>query len=227
MSFNSSGGYLVEDLTLVIEAGSNDGNEWFSPFVPMVDINTNIASGAHYELLGGVLDNVTLVQNGFVSLVGPNHDVLKGVNVAASTPDVTVLGGTYSSPGYEPPTDLSGATGLVSGGANTIVDGFQSTGTTDGWPLLGAHGPYGNLTVESGVVRNCVADAIRYDPATVALENNTVTQLLPYTPCVPGVGECDGNLYNGCETDTTSNPLHCGTCNHSCGAGTCVGGVCQ
>ncbi len=30
--------------------------------------------------------------------------------------------------------------------------------------------------------------------------------------CPPGRGDCDGNLANGCETDTTSSPMHCGAC---------------
>jgi len=38
------------------------------------------------------------------------------------------------------------------------------------------------------------------------------------TSCDPGLGDCDGNVGNGCETDTTSNDNHCGDCGNSCGA---------
>jgi len=49
--------------------------------------------------------------------------------------------------------------------------------------------------------------------------------------CAPGLGACDGDPTNGCETDTNSSNQHCGFCNNPCdpfqGSGQCVGGVCQ
>jgi hypothetical protein len=45
--------------------------------------------------------------------------------------------------------------------------------------------------------------------------------------CDPGTGDCNGDPSDGCETDTTSNPLHCGACGHDCLEGTCVGSLCQ
>lgn len=49
--------------------------------------------------------------------------------------------------------------------------------------------------------------------------------------CVPtcraGRGNCDGMLANGCETDLTSTPAHCGACGNACAAGNaCVAGRC-
>lgn len=48
--------------------------------------------------------------------------------------------------------------------------------------------------------------------------------------CNPGFGDCDGDITNGCETDTTGNLAHCGACNHACpgpaGQATCSGGAC-
>ncbi|MCC6849122.1 MAG: hypothetical protein IT294_11535 [Deltaproteobacteria bacterium] len=227
MAFNRAGGYLVEDMNMLVEAGSNDGNGWFSPYEPMVNINTNTGSGAQYELLGGVLDNVNMFQTGFLSLVGPKKDVLKGININYANPDITVLGGSYSSPGFELPTDLHGALGLLSGAQNTIVDGFHAGGTTDGWPT-NVTGPYGNINVGDGVVQNCVADTILYNPEITTLANNQVTVYLPYTPCNPPYFNCDGNVLNGCEINLSNNAQHCGGCNQPCGAGhPCVSGVCQ
>ena len=49
--------------------------------------------------------------------------------------------------------------------------------------------------------------------------------------CDPGFENCDGNDANGCETDVTTNSLHCGACNRACvTAGTsstrCEAGTC-
>ena len=48
--------------------------------------------------------------------------------------------------------------------------------------------------------------------------------------CPPGFGDCDGNGYNGCETITNYDPLHCGSCRHRChydnGVGKCDSGRC-
>jgi hypothetical protein len=45
--------------------------------------------------------------------------------------------------------------------------------------------------------------------------------------CDIGWGNCDGNLGNGCETDTTTSNAHCGMCNHACTGGTlCANGNC-
>jgi hypothetical protein len=48
--------------------------------------------------------------------------------------------------------------------------------------------------------------------------------------CAPGFFDCDGNVGNGCEIDTTSDVANCGTCGHACssigGIPSCVLGVC-
>jgi hypothetical protein len=49
--------------------------------------------------------------------------------------------------------------------------------------------------------------------------------------CAPGLGACDSDPTNGCETNTNDSNEHCGFCNNPCdpfqGTGQCVGGVCQ
>jgi len=48
--------------------------------------------------------------------------------------------------------------------------------------------------------------------------------------CPQGLGACDADPNNGCETDTDSSVEHCGACNTACdplgGTGACVDGVC-
>ena len=50
--------------------------------------------------------------------------------------------------------------------------------------------------------------------------------------CTPGRGDCDGDATNGCETDVTRDPAHCGTCATLCPTGThttasCTSGICS
>ncbi len=45
--------------------------------------------------------------------------------------------------------------------------------------------------------------------------------------CDAGFADCDGDLENGCETDTINDSDHCGGCNAPCETGTCVDGACQ
>ncbi len=50
------------------------------------------------------------------------------------------------------------------------------------------------------------------------------------TTCDPGWGNCDNNGANGCETDTSLSPQHCGSCGNACdstnGTATCSSGAC-
>lgn len=46
--------------------------------------------------------------------------------------------------------------------------------------------------------------------------------------CGAGYANCDGNLTNGCEVSTSTDPMNCGGCGRACGAGqTCRAGVCM
>jgi hypothetical protein len=48
--------------------------------------------------------------------------------------------------------------------------------------------------------------------------------------CNAGFGNCDNNLMNGCETNTSGDPLNCGMCGTKCtyanGVGACVASMC-
>jgi hypothetical protein len=45
--------------------------------------------------------------------------------------------------------------------------------------------------------------------------------------CEPGRGDCDRDPSTGCETDTQTDPDHCGGCGVGCGGGTCNAGSCE
>ena len=50
-------------------------------------------------------------------------------------------------------------------------------------------------------------------------------------PCQTGFADCDGNVNNGCETDTRTSVAHCGVCRMACPTPTnataaCAGGTC-
>lgn len=47
------------------------------------------------------------------------------------------------------------------------------------------------------------------------------------TGCNANKGNCDGNDFNGCETDLLVNASHCGACGKSCISGMCVAGRCK
>jgi len=58
-----------------------------------------------------------------------------------------------------------------------------------------------------------------------------VTQACTIGQCDTGWGACDGNLANGCETNTLTSTQHCGECDHACSApanadAICGSGVC-
>jgi len=44
--------------------------------------------------------------------------------------------------------------------------------------------------------------------------------------CAAGLGNCDNNAANGCETTLANTLAHCGACGTSCGAGRCDAGRC-
>jgi hypothetical protein len=45
--------------------------------------------------------------------------------------------------------------------------------------------------------------------------------------CSPPLADCNAIAEDGCETDTSSSPQHCGACGHDCIGGDCVDAACQ
>ena len=54
------------------------------------------------------------------------------------------------------------------------------------------------------------------DPADVPVD---VGDPDPDATCAPGTGDCNGDPGDGCETDLTSDPAHCGACWHGSSKG--------
>jgi hypothetical protein len=52
-----------------------------------------------------------------------------------------------------------------------------------------------------------------------------------HTECTTGLGDCDGNVDNGCESNTQTDPVHCGACAKVCssvgGTPSCAAGICS
>ncbi len=56
---------------------------------------------------------------------------------------------------------------------------------------------------------------------------NCVSGVCRLSMCAPGSGDCDGNVANGCETNTTSDTRNCGFCGNVCSGSTiCSSGMC-
>lgn len=63
--------------------------------------------------------------------------------------------------------------------------------------------------------------------ATAAHANSSCQNGFCITECAPGWGDCDGDISNGCETNTSLNPRHCGACGNRCAPDQpCIDGVC-
>ncbi|QRK12095.1 hypothetical protein JQX13_19840 [Archangium violaceum] len=112
-------------------------------------LNTYIQGDHPYLSQGGRIENLTMVQRGYIN---ERHDSLMGININEKNANVTVVGGSYSAPDYWPGSDRHGAQGLNSTGRNTTVEDFSVTGTSDFW---------GNINISDGVVRRCSAAVIK------------------------------------------------------------------
>jgi len=146
MSMNDAGGWLIEDAEITIEADSQFSAA-FNAANPIININTNI--GDDHVAAGGTIDNLTMLQEGYVNA---QNDSLRGIVINVGNPNITVQGGICTAPDYAAPSGQGGSVGLLSTGLNTNVDGLT---------VVGASGNgYANISVENGSVTNCTADLI-------------------------------------------------------------------
>jgi hypothetical protein len=96
------------------------------------------------------------------------------------------------------------------------VTGAAGDGSADAPPSTGTDGaaPDGGAGVDGDLVDAAGADAAEADAASNLMADAR--------PCLGMAMVCGATCIN-----PATSPMHCGACNHSCGGGMCVMGVCQ
>ena len=135
ISSNSSGNFLFDSPNLTITPNSQLSTVSFSPYNPIININSNIQPPSQSVLAGGVIRNPMIHE---VGPINAQNDVLRAIVVNLNNPNVKIIGeypsgrgGTITLPGWQPPSKLQGAVGVNSTGQTTIVSGIRVIGTTD------------------------------------------------------------------------------------------------
>jgi hypothetical protein len=112
-------------------------------------------------------------------------------------------------------------------GTTSCVSGACSPICSTGWGNCDASPANGCETNLNTTVTNCGACG------TICTNPNGTTSCssgVCAPACAAGSANCDGNLTNGCETNTQTNTNHCGSCGHVCscpsGTATCNSGTC-
>jgi len=82
----------------------------------------------------------------------------------------------------------------------------------DGNPSNGCEVNIGNDTHNCGACGNAC-------PSDIPNASANCVNSMCSIQCAPGYSNCDGNLANGCETLTASDPQNCGTCGNVCPTG--------
>jgi hypothetical protein len=162
MAMNAAGNFSIQDARLIVKSMSQHPDRTFSEYNPLININSNINQKHPYLALGGTINNATMIQEGYINA---NNDILRGIVVNVHNPLIRINGGFYQAPNYRSPSKLNGPSGVGSTGADTIVDGIKVVATVNTTLY-----PIGNIHVDSGIVRNCIADVIAIG-ANATVEN--------------------------------------------------------
>lgn len=126
MSSNSAGNFVFTDCTINITVTDNvEATSGFSTSNPLVNINSNIQPPSGAVAQGGSIVNCVMAQSAYIDA---NNNSLKGIDVNAYNPNITITGGSYSAPDYASPSTLYGACGILSTGSNTQVEDFTVVG---------------------------------------------------------------------------------------------------
>ena len=119
-----------------------------------MNINANIQPPDKSMEAGGTIRNTKITLEGPIDARG---NLLKGIVINSTNPNVTVDGGLISYPDGTPGAEV-GPFGVISDGANTIVRNLTVTGRpVDRWEA--------NIYVRNGIVSECIAERIRVDSA--------------------------------------------------------------
>ena len=79
-----------------------------------------------------------------------------------------------------------------------------------------------------GLCKNPLTDATSCGACDAACEatGQCLNGVCGPGPCETGLGECNGMVEDGCETNVISDPVNCGRCNAVCASRMCSGGMC-
>lgn len=125
--------------------------------------------------------------------------------------------------GLDDDPDNCGRCGNVCAAANGSVACVNGqcvvTSCDDGWENCNAGDPDGGFgngceTHVAADAKNCGGCGERCD--TAANGRGICTAGACSLDCDAGFADCDGKVSNGCETDTTRDPEHCGGCKNAC-----------
>jgi len=150
-SMNACEGYEITDCTSTVTALSQPPGLEFPSFYDIHNSNMsiNVGTGGGSTTLGGTLTNFNIVMN----YINTNNDMLGGIVVNISNPNITIIGGSYVGPNYAAPSILPGPQGINSTGTNLQVSGYSCCGIVNG---IGQ----ANILASSGNVTGCIADTI-------------------------------------------------------------------
>ncbi len=115
-----------------------------------------------------------------------------------------------------------GASGSAGAGGQDAAAPDASVGGAAGAGGTSSGGGGGAGAPDAGVDRTAAGGAFPdsgSDGAPEAAPDATIT-------CVAPSANCNGVATDGCETNTSDDPAHCGACAHDCFGGACVSGVC-
>jgi hypothetical protein len=76
-------------------------------------------------------------------------------------------------------------------------------------------------------VNNCGGCGTKCTPGANVTGVSCSNQVCAITGCAGGFANCNGTFGDGCEINTTNDPLNCGGCGHNCGGLPCVNSACQ
>ncbi len=171
LSLNNVGGFLIDGLTITVQANSQ--SVMFTDTQGMVQISTN--TGSDLVGPGGTLRNPNTTIQGYVNA---SNDIPYGILIGPSNPNITISGGSYTGPDYAAPSALIGPHAIHSDGINTLISCF----TANGHVAAGATTQLrSNIGIADGSVAYCRAWLV-YQPGGVTLTGN----VLPTDP-LPGV----------------------------------------